>query len=148
MRALVHLAAGDAPDCTKCADGEAYVRREFGCDGPVAMHYDQPPRRAVLYVSCECGGRDPECTQCGRGNVPLYHCPRRLLDASPHGSGVMRAFRACQHYPLLPAGGGVAEQTDGFMEALSIYQAERHAIAEKERKAQEKAAKMRTRPRG
>lgn len=142
MRALVHLAAGDAPDCTKCADGEAYVRREFGCDGPVSMYYERAPRPAVLYITCECGGKDPECQRCARGNMPLYHCPRRLLEAHPSGGDVLRAFRACQHYPLLPASGGVAEQTAGFMEALSIYDSERHSIDERKRKAEEKLQRM------
>ena len=80
--------------------------------------------------------------------MPLYHCPRRLLEASPNGASVMRAFRACQHYPLLPASGGLAEQSSTFMEALSIYQAEQYAMEKKKREADEKVAKMNRRPRG
>lgn len=147
MRALVRLASGDAPDCTRCAS-DATVRAEFGCEGPARFDYAEPPKRQpTAWISCACGGRDPECTRCDGGLRPLFHCPRRLVEQHPAGQNVLGAFRICQHYPVLPASGGSAEQSSSFLAALSVYQAERGAIererekeAERERKRSEKMA--------
>ena len=145
MRALVRLAHGKAPDCDRCALGEAAVRQEFGCDGPVSMDYDAPPRPAVFWMSCGCGSG---CDRCRKGLRPMYHCPRRLLEASTFGRGVERAFKMCTHYPLLPVTGGLADQSSTYLDALSVYRSETNAIEreeheehEKERKRQEMRAK-------
>ena len=80
MRALVRLASGDAPDCTRCAT-DPDVRAEFGCDGPARLDYAEPPaRQPTAWISCTCGGRDPTCTRCDAGMRPLFHCPRRLVE--------------------------------------------------------------------
>lgn len=147
MRALVRLSSGESPDCTRCA-ADPTVRDAFGCEGPAKLDYVEPPaRQPTAWISCTCGGRDRECTKCDHGMRPLFHCPRRLVEHHPSGQSVLGAFRLCQHYPLLPAAGGSAEQSSSFMAALSVYQAERGAIDrerakedERERKRREKMA--------
>lgn len=148
MRALVRLAYGKAPDCGRCALGEEHVRREFGCDGSARLEYDEQPQRPpVFWLSCECGGRDPTCERCRRGQRPMYHCPARLLDGHPSGAMVERAFRMCAHYPLLPTSGGVAEQSSTFLDALRVYRSECAAVEKEAHEEAERAAKAQERKR-
>lgn len=131
MRALVRLAHGKAPDCTRCAQGEKLP----GCDEP-AVWDDKPKRLATFHIACSTC-RDGKCERCERGRVSVYHCPLRLLDACPTGESVRRAYRVCAHYPLLPAAGGVAEQSSTYLDALAVYQHEVAAIEKEERRDQE-----------
>lgn len=166
MRALVHLVYGEkVPDCTKCR-GEERLRAQFGCDGPATSECYCRGRGCadcggagrlpliVVEVSCQfCDGEgwaapDVACTHCTRGNFPLYRCPKKLLEAHPSGVSIARAFTYAQHYEsngVLPAAGGMGDQTPGFLELLGIYNAERSAIARRNspeaKKERQEAAK-------
>lgn len=133
MRALVRLAHGKAPDCTRCALGEEHVRRQFGCDEPAVWSYAERPKRlATFHIACTC--RDGKCDRCDRGRIAVYHCPLRLLDACQTGEMVRRAYRVCTHYPLLPVAGGISDQSTTYLDALAVYQHEVAAIQREEQK--------------
>ena len=139
----MHLVFGDGlPDCTKC-EGEPRLRAEYGCDGespcPCGGAYDRcrtcegTGKRVVFSVSCGCLAGCERCS--GKGELPMFRCPGKLTAARPD---VRAAFWACRQYEdhgVMPAAGGLSDQSQGFLDYLRIYQHERGLI-EKERRAQ------------
>lgn len=118
MKALVHLRRGEKiPDCTKCHD-QPVLREQYGCDAPAA--------RTVLTVSCECRSG---CERCEKtGGVPLYRCPGKLTEGR---SDLRAALFYCEQYEeqaILPASGGLADQTPGFLDLLAVYAREREHL--------------------
>ena len=155
MRALAHLGleADFEADCTRCFRAPE-LRRQYGCDREAGWpcFCDENPacklcngtgwRRGqpVFYILCgKCGGLDPTCPKCEEGNVPMYRCPRKLVENEP---GVVEAYNACSRYPVLPNAGGLSEQTTGYHQALRVFESERNQI---QREAAEKAKKKASR---
>lgn len=164
MRALVHLAYGEKiPDCTKCR-GEPRLRPGYGCDEPAyaacnchgqnaACGYCAGTGKAplsVLAVTCSaCGGLG--CERCKDGARDLRRCPGKLVETTHGGRQVETAFWYAAQFAersVLPAPGGLSEQSATWVQALRVYEHERGAImrerAEEERKAAERASKRRT----
>lgn len=99
------------------------MAEQWGCDGPVA----QP----VFVTSCSaCAGGNPDCAKCGgKGEVPHYRCPGRLLEeAGALGGEAAAAFRVWQQYDArnaLPVAGGLLDQAAPFVAACEVLDFER-----------------------
>lgn len=117
------------PRCPACRRDPA-LRREWGCDA------DAP--RDLFTITCTvCAGGDVDCATCGgRGQQPIRRCPASHGDRS-----LAHAFDAFLQLEsgILPVPGGWLAQADSFCAFVRIVRAERGAIDEAQRKAQERA---------
>lgn len=136
----------DTPDCSKCGF-EPRLRPEYGCDKPVGGPCDPCAQclgtgwrgRAVFSISCGvCAGEDPECPHCRRGSVPMYRCPKKLVDGRPD---IVRAFNAAQRYPVLPGPGGYEEQTASYCAVRAVFESEENVIRTEQRASAERKAR-------
>lgn len=134
MRALAHLAWEEGvPDCTRCVHDDG-LRVEYGCGEA------QAPK--VLYsVTCSaCGGGG--CGRCDRGQVRMRRCPRKLCDRHQDIERAFWAFTYFDSHGVLPAAGGLADQSAALLELWDAARAERGSI-EREREKIEKAKRER-----
>jgi hypothetical protein len=136
------------PDCTRCRKpGMEMTRERWGCDAPA--------KYPVFTISCsKCSGNDPKCECGGTDRAPVFRCPTATL-SSAHPEvmlGVkqfMRAYAFLESRQILPAAGGLNDQSLSFVQACEIVDAERglfdkirQETAERERKVREKKAQM------
>lgn len=79
-------------------------------------------------VACE--GRDPACGECGgSGETTVTRCP---CDESAGVAGIVELSDFLDTCRVFPMGGGVLDQTEGFLDAHRYYRAQVvHWTAEK-----------------
>ena len=138
MKALAHLVWGEGvPDCKRCAHDPA-LRAEFGCD-------DEPAPKPLYAVSCSAcgGGRAPSCARChGEGETPIFRCARRGTRDNPEVEMIFRLFQNYDDHGVLPADGGLAQQTSQVFHAFEILRAEK-AMIDNERVRKQEREKIR-----
>ncbi len=117
------------PDCSKCrGDGSTELRAAWGCDEPA----DEP----VFRTTCaHCDGNkvvvaDALCLACkGTGKKDHYRCMTAVMCESRiqrrRVQQLLTAYQAYDAHGVLPARGGLLNQTASFMEGCSIIDSER-----------------------
>jgi hypothetical protein len=129
----------------KTADGDyhptALLRRTaWGCDTPTTQ--------AVFTISCpKCHRSGSECSVCGgTGQAPVFDCPFKDKGAVQEVGGLISFLRDAEDAGVLPAAGGMLDQTAFFVKAFRIFvhargKAQEHAM-EKQKKESESASKQ------
>lgn len=103
--------------CQQCRHPEhgPERRKQWGCDEPT--EWEQLVADCVV-----CSGKSETCSHCnGEGKVRYYRCPNTLLKRD--AADVCRAALMFEQ-GVLPVGGGWAEQSAPFIDALSIARSE------------------------
>jgi len=116
------------------------MRRAWGCDAQAT--------RPVFDIGCNrCSGYNPDCELCtGTNRVDQYRCPNTSLrEASvPDRTTVELLLRTYLHYDnrqVLPASGGLLDQTRGWLAACEIIDSERGRIEQAKQAARERDQK-------
>lgn len=133
MRALARAVWGDTPPpCTRC-ERDANLRVEFGCDAPA-------PTPVVTLACGVCGGRSPDCGTCGGSNkVGFFRCPRSVVETERPDVGIMfRLFRQYREHGVLPAAGGLADQTLNVLTSFEVVEGELNRIENERRESEER----------
>ena len=104
----------------KTADGDyhptALLRRTaWGCDKPAAS--------SVFTVSCpSCPADESLCKTCeGTGQAPSYDCPFKKDGAVSTVGRIIPYLRDAEDTGILPAAGGMLDQTAFFVKAFRIF---------------------------
>lgn len=128
----------------KTADGEyhptALLRRTaWGCDTPTTQ--------AVFTISCpSCHRSGANCKVCGgTGQAPVFDCPFKDKGAVQSIGVIIPYLRDAEDAGILPADGGMLDQTSFFVKAFRIFchargKAQEHSM-EKQKKESESASK-------
>ena len=135
----------------KTADGEyhptALLRRTaWGCDTPT--------QNAIFTISCpSCHRSGGECRVCGgTGKAPVHDCPFKDKGAVQTAGTIIPYLRDAEDAGVLPAGGGMLDQTAFFVKAFRIFchargKAQEHSM-DKQKKEAESASKKHSSPTG
>ncbi len=131
------------PDCMKCQHDES-VARELGCGDDLA------PKALYSILCSACGGVG--CGECDAGRIGMRRCPRKLTERRPDLHAAVRAFLYFDEYKVLPAAGGLLDQSASLVAAFDVIRSEKLAIertraekAEKEREREEKVSAFKAR---
>ena len=109
----MRAAFGNYPhDCITCQTDE-HVRQSWGCTEDAPHAIDRRP--------CHCGNI-AQCPQChGTGFVELKRCPYKIIPANIQHT---LRYAALAREGLWPEPGGAMDQSQSFLDAMSIINRE------------------------
>lgn len=105
----MRAAFGNYPhDCTLCINDPA-LRQAWGCDEDAPSAIDRRP--------CKCG-QHKDCEECkGSGFIQLRRCPYTVIPSNVYQT---LRYAALAREGFFPEPGGALDQSQSFLDALSV----------------------------